>query len=172
MEKEGKLHAVNNFSLISVLYRRDAADFRFLERDAKTVAEIAERVVPFLLGLTKEWPSLDDTYEPFIRCTSRYKHSSGFEEEQEVRMVYVRPSKVAAPEPGPPLRHIHFRQTAAGAVPYVSLFDGKDLKLPVTRIIVGPHPLAERRRRTIEAFLDHAEIDASVSISSIPYLPR
>ncbi len=55
----------------------------------------------------------------------------------------------------------------------IELFDGitsPQRKLPVKRIFVGPHANGVNRRRSVEILLTQHGVDASVTISDIPYL--
>lgn len=124
---------------------------------------------------------LANTYSPFCRNTCRYKHW-GFEEEQEIRIITIpisqnvrdfeipdKPSIILPPE-----KPIKFFTRGGTAVPYIELFKDitipKTRVLPIKRIIVGPHPDKEKRKRAIELLLLENHITAKVSVSDIPYI--
>jgi hypothetical protein len=128
---------------------------------------------------TLDSTALGDTYKHFISCACRYKHW-GFSEEREFRFVIVpnspeiieiakREGKTILPE-----KPICNFLRSGTAVPYLNLFEvitglsGK--RLPIKRIIVGPHPEKENRKIAVEKLLSQNKIHADVSVSAIPYL--
>jgi len=60
------------------------------------------------------------------------------------------------------------------AVPYINLFEGLTCppakRLPIKRILIGPHPEKEKRKMEIQILLNQLGIRAEVSVSEIPYL--
>jgi hypothetical protein len=50
--------------------------------------------------------------------------------------------------------------------------DGEYRKLPITRVIVGPHPLCAVRKKTVEMILRAHGYAAEVVISEMPYIGR
>jgi len=122
---------------------------------------------------------LGKTYSPFFACACRYKHR-GFGEEREFRIVTIpTPRQVvqianAKGETLLPEKPVsHFSRNGA-AVPYLNLFEDITVsarkRLPIKRIIVGPHPEKEKRKTSVESLLKQHEIQAEVSVSEIPYL--
>lgn len=122
--------------------------------------------------------SLENLYFPLIQCACRYKHW-GFSEENEVRIISIRPHKelakmhsAYAPEAMPKPRWNFIR--AGTAIPCIHLFEGitrlPDKPLPITRIIVGPHRNKDERRLAVEDLLDQYHLDIEVSVSEIPYV--
>jgi hypothetical protein len=124
-----------------------------LTEDQKAVAEIADRVTA-------------------LAC--RYKHR-GFSEEAEVRM-YVVPTHDEVYELGRKMGKVHarkpilFRSTGGTPIPYLSLLGGR--KLPISKIIVGPHPEKLKRVQAVELLLKASGVGAKVVSSEIPYLGR
>src|SRR4051812_35401425 len=61
-------------------------------------------------------------------------------------------------------------------VPYITLFGNEvslsGSKLPIQRIVVGPHPDKLKRQKAVALMLEQHEIDAEVTVSDIPYLGR
>lgn len=114
-------------------------------------------------------------YAPFVNCISRYKHY-GFSEENEVRVVALptvldeRLLKLAdlkgvrlKPEKKRAVRQKNGRQ-----IPYIALFNSTDIKLPIEKIIVGPHRDKEARAmRLRERF---KKLNIEVACSEIPYV--
>jgi hypothetical protein len=115
-----------------------------------------------------------------MKCACCYKHW-GFEEENEVRTVYI-PINKAMIEDGErngevinkiPQKH---RVRSGVLVPYVELFAGitsKSRPLPISRVIVGPCSEHEKamRIRAVELLLDENGLSSTkVSASKIPYI--
>jgi hypothetical protein len=111
-----------------------------------------------------------------------YKHW-GFFEEHEVRVVAipmradVLDQMTPADREAKPQKPILACSRAGIAVPYLEMF--RDLpgigcrgRLPIKRIIIGPHADAASRRDAIERLLVANGYDAQVSSSEIPYLGR
>jgi hypothetical protein len=127
---------------------------------------------------THEHRALEDTYSRFIACACRFKHW-GFAEENEFRIVLPPTSseivevakkqgKTILPKP------VSFFVRDGTMVPYLNLFEGitgfSGKRLPIKRIIVGPHPEKEKRKLGVEKLLSQYNIEADVSVSEIPYL--
>jgi len=132
-----------------------------------------------LFSIRPNEQALDKLYSPIVRCSCRYKHW-GFEEEKEVRIVAIPLSpevrRMAQAEdrtlkPEKPKKHFVRRGLA---VPYIDLFENISIssgkRLPITRIIVGPHPEKDKRRKAVKILLQQHGIEAPVSVSAIPYL--
>lgn len=112
-----------------------------------------------------------DLVRPFMSLATRHKHA-GFHEECEVRIAVVTPNSHKS---GLPDKPVHFRERDGLLIPYIKLFDrdpGPNEKLPVMKVIVGPHPEREKRGRSIELLLKEVGIKAPVVVSEIPYLGR
>lgn len=137
---------------------------------------LVQRATSVFLQSGKE-TDLEPLLEPLTLLSVLHKHR-GFREEEEVRIVMLRPhSEVErlAREQGDmrPLRPIQFRQKRGMLIPYIELFGeelGANAKLPIKRVIVGPHPDQKKRRTTVENLLRKNNVDAEVTVSSIPYL--
>jgi hypothetical protein len=117
-------------------------------------------------------------FEAFIMSSALYKHR-GFREEAEVRIVAVPTSeKIRAVEKfmGIPSsrtkKTISFRSREGLIIPYIPLKLTSDQypELPIRRIIVGPHPDADRRQVAVEALLAERCVKAKVLTSGIPFL--
>jgi hypothetical protein len=169
--QDSSAHSHNGYYITPVVYGDTSKDFPLLKEDIGIVTDVAFRVLLHNLKLGKDLPAIEKSYLPFMRCTTRFKHP-GFREEQEIRVVYIRQQHSAVPEGRRPLKPIEFRKHRGGYVPYVQLFGETDQKLPIKRIIVGPHPRSELRRKAIDLFLRQEGIAAEVHISAIPYLPE
>ena len=98
----------------------------------------------------------------------------GFEEEKEVRIVVSEPSVEIGPDPestnSKPYRKAHSYFRNGVAVPCIHLFEDQKLEtLPIVRIIVGPHPDKQQRKRAVEILLRDHGIEATVSVSDTPF---
>ncbi len=107
----------------------------------------------------------------FMSNIPRYKHR-GFMEEQEVRIV-VSPThdelferaKAAGEHDEREKKEIKFRDTLT---PYIVLFDKAKTKLPINRVIVGPHADKERRLAKLKSYLELRGLKIDVSCSETP----
>lgn len=117
-------------------------------------------------------------FEAFIMSSALYKHR-GFREEAEVRIVAVPTSeKIRAVEKCMAIpssrtkKAINFRSREGLIIPYIPLKLTSDQypELPISRIIVGPHPDADRRQLAVEALLAERCVKAEVFTSGIPFL--
>jgi hypothetical protein len=127
-----------------------------------------------------DFGAFDDLLEPITALSCLHKHS-GFREENEVRIVSIPSNELLFEEskhigdvrPSKPIMSIARNGVL---VPYIQLFgnsiDGKQRKLPICRVIVGPHPNKLKRQNAVEVLLQQHGIDAPVVASDIPYLGR
>jgi hypothetical protein len=124
--------------------------------------------------LTNETSKLEPTYSliKILSCSSKHK---GFSEEAEVRIIAT-PAVPddpphALPEKG--IREKHFRSANGLLIPYIKIFGRAKAigmhPLPITKIIVGPHPERLSRKKALEIMLQKMKIDVDVIVSSIPY---
>ena len=130
--------------------------------------------------LTPSPDEFEPTHEPIARLSCLHKHS-GFREEAEVRIVAM-PSnnellKIAQDNGGKrQVKPVHFATKNGVLVPYIELFchksNGNSTKLPISKIIVGPHPDRLKRQKAVELLLEQNKIEAQVMLSDIPYLGR
>lgn len=113
-------------------------------------------------------------YIPFVSCISRYKHF-GFSEENEVRVVAL-PTliddeiiKLAKADGATlkPEKVRKFRSNNGQRIPYIELFDYADIKLPIEKIIIGPHNNKEAREVELCDILSKTNIE--IVCSEIPY---
>lgn len=121
---------------------------------------------------------LETTFEPVATLSCLFKHW-GFHEEREVRIVVIPPNEElvregrAAGEQRPARPHKVFIRGGT-PVPYLDLFAQNPqcdvFRLPVLRVIVGPHPQSQLRRQAVEQVLRTSGINAEVVVSRIPYI--
>ena len=101
-----------------------------------------------------------------MRCSAHIKHS-GFNEENEYRLVFGFKAATTYKE-------IKFRNYRGTVIPYIELFkeEGDAPNLPIRKIIIGPSPHADLRKKAIELQLFSKKIyvpSDNVIISNIPY---
>ena len=101
------------------------------------------------------------------------KHK-GFAEEKEVRIVVREPSAEVGPDPsnqsGKSYRRAYSYLRDGAAVPCIHLFEDQKLNaLPIRRVIVGPHPEKQERKKSVEILLRNHGIDAEVSVTDTPF---
>jgi hypothetical protein len=100
---------------------------------------------------------------PFIE-TVPFLKTPRFQEENEYRLVTSAnlPSNIGDDEHRIAIK-INFREGAAGAiVPYIKLFETLETKLPIRKIIVGPHRDQENQYNAVRLLLDQHSIDVPI----------
>lgn len=120
-------------------------------------------------------------YAAISSLSCRYKHW-GFWKEQEVRVVAIPvDAEVArlAAEGGEdkPQKSIKTFLRGGLPVPYLELFGSPGStetrsRLPIKRVIVGPHREADLRAKAVQRLLETNGYDAEVVCSKIPYIGR
>lgn len=116
-------------------------------------------------------------FDPILALASRHKHS-GFKEEKEVRIVaFPSPEDMIDEEElsrgDKRVKQVQFRPQNGMLIPYISLFEKPNdskMKLPIKKIVVGPHHDKLRRQKSIRKLLDQLNIEAQVIVSDIPYI--
>lgn len=120
-------------------------------------------------------------YKAFTLVSNLYKNR-GFREEDEVRIIAVPQSARSRFMMALALRKkekdfltrkpIKYRTKDGLLFPYLELeLTNEDSpSLPIKRVLVGPHPDADRRVRAVDALLQEYGIDARVQKSGIPFV--
>ncbi|WP_109314281.1 DUF2971 domain-containing protein [Pseudovibrio ascidiaceicola] len=103
-----------------------------------------------------------------LLCCLSFKHSS-FEEEEEIRFVFLSPKLLSTPTLVP-----NFRVSKFGLSPYldINIWNPKthEYRLPVKSITVGPIGQKELFQKSIELLLQKQNIKrVSVNMDSMPY---
>jgi hypothetical protein len=146
--------------------------FKHLDR----ITNFAFDFYSYKVHKTKETKPTEDDVESLAHCLSRFKHR-GFEEENEYRFFVfascdgktVRKS-TPLEEKGKPLKEIKNRSRKGTNIPYVELFK-TDTRLPIERIVIGPHKDKEKRVESLLVYLKNLGLhDIKVSYSDIPYI--
>lgn len=102
-------------------------------------------------------------YEQFLSAICRYKHF-GFKEESEVRIYAHKTPDYAANIDKKKEKKVEQK----GKKKIINLFSEIEEKLPITRIIVGPHPKKEENIKMLGKMLKGSNIQ--LDISEIPFL--
>lgn len=150
----------------------------------KTRRRVAEGSSPLAFALSRDTETID-LHTEISALSSRYKHH-GFSEEQEVRLVLVpihdeahRVAMEVARNKGEtlmPRKPIKFQERGGILIPYLELFgggiNGPTGKLPIRRILVGPHVDRDKRAAAVRSMVKECGISVPVEVSGIPYLGR
>jgi hypothetical protein len=109
---------------------------------------------------------------PFLSliCSSK---DPFFAPEKEARVTIFHPLKV---DNIPTVPHeVNIRHAGAVPVPYLKILEGLLLSedCPIDRIVIGPHPDAERRRIALTSFLRSKKLGSiEVAQSTVPYITQ
>lgn len=120
-------------------------------------------------NIEKAYPAFES-----IELLSTFCKHRGFEEEGEVLIVVSTPSlemgQDLSNESGKPYRKVSSYLRDGVVVPCIHLFEGQKLNtLPIRRVIAGPHPEKQQRKKAVEILLRNHDIDAKVSVSDTPF---
>lgn len=152
----------------------DAAEFTQRAR----LPEISQQE-DALISAVSEWlrtgnqRRLDDAYAPMTSLSCTCKHWS-FHEEREVRIVAIPMTpKLLRKNPNPdvirrPLKELKHRNQHGALLPYIELFGHEGDRLPIKRVIIGPHLNQDARQRGVASLLSSKGINADVVKSEIP----
>ena len=100
--------------------------------------------------------------QPFMEALPFLK-TPRFQEENEYRLVSAATLPSRAREDARPAIPIHFREGAAGAVvPYIKLFETLGERLPIKKIIVGPHRDQENQFNAVRLLLNQMDFDVPI----------
>lgn len=141
-------------------------------------ADIRKTVASIVLNQNLH-PTAEALFEPIIGLSTRHKHR-GFREESEVRISALTSNdeiirEVRTAGENREKKPVYFTPRGGLLVPHIALFErptGEAAKLPIRKIIVGPHPEKLKRQKAVEMLLGQLGIDAEVVPSDIPYLGR
>jgi hypothetical protein len=152
-----------------------------LQPAMEEVARYEESVKLGVLAIAQgqDTETVDHFYDSVASLFCVYKHW-GFSEEREVRVAAVPPTSAVyldakAAGEALPLPSVKFFQRGGAPVPYVELFatlEGSEVRgrLPIKRVIVGPHRDKVRRVNAVEHPLRANGYDAEVVCFDIPYI--
>jgi hypothetical protein len=100
-----------------------------------------------------------------IFLTTFMKHR-GFKEENEIRLVASRnlPNSEAYKLP---LKELDFRSRNNRPIPFIKLFEGLNIELPITRVLIGPGESKQMVAEAVKKFIGNRKIE--VAVSDIPF---
>jgi Protein of unknown function (DUF2971) len=113
---------------------------------------------------------MDEIVVKFANTAPFLKHE-GFQEEEEYRIVAGRvdQDKIGS-DSTRRVKEIKFRSKEGLIVPYVELFKDSPRALPITSIIVGPHPFQDQQEAAVRMALKSTPFsEAQVRLSAIPF---
>jgi len=129
---------------------------------------------------TQQSSSFDPMYSPINTLSCCTKHR-GFQEEVEVRIIatpvgdVIYDESVASGDTRP-RKKVYHRVVGGMLVPYIKLFDHAivdQYRLPIKKIIVGPHPDRAKRADAVWSLLRVQQYkDVEVVESRIPYIGK
>ena len=149
--------------------------------DAEPEIHLAEHAIGLAIGKyikNSTGVDLEAIFDPVTTLSCFYKHW-GFHEEREVRIVVVPMTaelveQCKAEGEIRPIRQQEFVARRGTPVPYHDLFAaepyGALAKLPIVRVIIGPHPQSHIRQLAVEEILRAKGINGGVVVSNIPYI--
>jgi hypothetical protein len=174
LEQEAKIFLYPALIIGDVIYNDENVDF-------------ARRYASLIDSITTAWASRYDgsntmkaeaTFQPFVMAATRMKHR-GFKEEREIRIIACPTFKdfnerlhTAAQmpiAPGTKYKEAHRRRGENRPdAEYLSLFDWRNGKrLPIARIIVGPHHSQAALKRQVESLTNRV---VPVVCSQTPFI--
>lgn len=175
LEKEVRSNRYRFVSIADIVYSDD--DERLNDEFSEDLAVLAsdvEKLFTIQMSGGKAGDANFCGFVPFVNCISRYKHH-GFKEENEVRIVALpmtsEEDKLMEKEPvGKEIKKKErkFRNQGDERVPYIELFRNIEEKLPIKKIIVGPHKNKDKRVSTLRTMLQDYEIE--ITCSDIPFV--
>ncbi len=158
-----------NLHFSDVVY--DDEDERF-KLEFRNLLDSMPEAFEEILTSTEDFESIktNELFKPFVMSTSRFKHRA-FKEENEVRIVafplYESDIPSSEEKSKKIFKTVHTRQ---GNVTYIELFDYRRIRLPIRRIVVGPHSeqkdLEQLGRKLVQGQ------DIPVHCSETPYISR
>lgn len=177
LEDDAKIYTTQHGVIGSVEYYADLASHSPQDAD---LADHESRIRTAIRNSLHSDDSsvFESMFDPVLTLASLHKHH-GFHPEREARIVIIlsgldTPSEFCTNE-GKARRKIYFRGGATVPIPFLKLFErvhGSPIRLPITKVIVGPHKEKGLRQHAVRLLLDSANITAPVSTSSIPYVGR
>lgn len=139
------------------------------------VSTIIEALTQFRKDKRNPHP-LEQTFLPYMQCAGFYKHW-GFHEENEFRILAIPFGKSFVEKYKDRNLNYKFRSSFARRgtlIPCINLLEGiakvPENALPITRIIIGPHPQRENRHRAIQDMVEQFNLPVDVTVSDIPFV--
>lgn len=157
-------------------YYQDDDDLRSGEPEISAAEDVLRDCIGKFIN-NPEPSELEPTFEPMAKLSCLYKHW-GFHEEREVRIAAIPPNAELLRDGRMageirPVRDCETFLRGGTPVPYLDLLahpKGDAFRLPILRIIIGPHPQSQLRCAAVKKVLRASGLEAEVVISKIPYV--
>jgi Protein of unknown function (DUF2971) len=182
LKQEAELHHYQYGYYGDVFYYSKGGDAKS-QPSSDDVAELEEKVRSGLSELIRHGKAegVESFYQAISALSCLYKHW-GFQEEHEVRVIAISVNDdvaklaIVAGEKRSQ-KAIHSFVRSGLPVPYLKLFDSTDsnvsvMRLPIERVIVGPHRDSAIRKKAVERLLASNGYECEVVCSEIPYIGR
>jgi len=176
LEREVQMHRYRVMHFSDVVYSNDEEKLKEeFSDDLIILAKDVEHLFSLFAKHAKEEDANFKGFTEFVSCITRYKHH-GFKEENEVRIVALPftdgEEKLlegdSNEKTAPFEKDRKFREFEDERIPYIELFNNIDERLPIEKIVVGPHKNRDKRVSTLKAMLRKHDIE--VSCSDIPFV--
>lgn len=168
--KESDEHLYNFGGLGDVVYGGD--EKVFLAEFEGFIEPIKKHSISLLIDRSNFKIEIEFVHS-FINIATRYKHQA-FEEEREVRMVFSpwnEEGYIGAESDEIKGRKLKVPIVENGST-YIELFDGQTVsRLPIVKVIVGPHRDQEKHYDEVRTKLKHRK-DIEVVRSETPYIGK
>ena len=171
LERKSKEYRYMAGYFSDVVYDGDGESFT--NNFADFIAQLEAFVVKLVRG---DEPDSEALFLPFVLGTSKFKHQ-GFEEEREVRIVASPETRnvadtldaMVAPDQASCERRIKKVRISESGAPYIELFESpREERLPIVRIIIGPHERQDELEARVRKMVRRLEIE--VHCPRTPYV--
>lgn len=171
LSKESKVYQYDMWNFYDVVYSGYMSNYQsWYDEFSDYLFEATVRM------FDEDAPQLEDLYVDFVNRAARLKHE-GFQEEREVRIVaiphtieldqHLKSEQPDTYEP-PKKKFKSIIKNNADGSEYIELFDfNQGRKLPINRIIVGPHPKKEENAKKARALIGPR---IRIDVSETPYV--
>lgn len=161
---------------VSYLDQDSASLSQELRESYDHLATVARDMVEYeLKGFTEEEAlhrSIEGSFRPFahVICSTKLGY---FADECEARIALFRPTTEAIKRAQTIAAHPILLRDGNIPIPYISLFCGQLLKAGcIERIILGPHPENDLRKKALDLFFESEELEIPITITEVPYVTR
>ena len=171
--RESGFYHLSNLAFGDVVYEGDIEGFY------REFPDLLEKLEDSFAQIISGGPEdLSVHLDAFVNGVSRFKHRA-FREEREVRIIicpstpeffkYLKGFDATFDPPDKEFKEVFHRPGTK--TPTTRLFDyEKEEKLPVVKIIVGPHRNQEENAKFAKALVEQSGMDAMIHLSETPYL--
>lgn len=166
-----------SFQIGDVQYHEHDENLATIHSETREWEDVLHKAILGFI-LTQKREKFEPVLAAVTSLSGMHKHF-GFHEESEVRVLALPTNKELLKEARDggdlrPRKNVSFYPRNGILVPHISLFEPfqnvEQPALPITKIIVGPHPEKKKRKAAIELLRDQLELDFDVTASDIPFL--